>query len=277
MAIWHLSRRPRAPSNRRMDDPFLDPHRVANRRLLFEHSHEDVLRACEFLGIDETTSPRDIVTRVHASMRILASAFGVGMPKTLGAIVERAGGNCVSHAVLATVALRQRGFATRLVVEDVYTGPSLLRAPPALMAVPIGPTLNGHVWVEALVHDEWIPADPELGLYGTEEWIRVRVLRGVRVAATGVRVREHWKFPLRLRRLGGDGTPEENATSLYLVERLRSVIGRSALPAAWTDGVEHFSRHFDWEGRTGLRLLGEWRRLGAMSRAIRSLPHGSAA
>lgn len=65
-----------------MADPFLDPQRVANRRLTFEHGHDDVLLACEFLGTGETASARDIVMRVHERLRILASAFGIGMPKT---------------------------------------------------------------------------------------------------------------------------------------------------------------------------------------------------
>jgi len=254
-----------------MLDAFLDPHRVANRRLIFEHGADDIARACEFLGIDESTPPREIVMRVHERMRILASAFGVGMPKTLGEIVERKGGNCVSHAVLATVALRRRSFATRLVVEDVYTGPSLLRAAAALMVVPIGPTLNGHVWVETLVDGEWVPGDPELGLFGLDEWSRARVLRGVWVEATGVRVREHWKFPLRLRRLDIDGGPAENVTECYLVDGLRSITGREALPDAWTNGVEYFAHRFSWDGRVGMRLLGERRRLDAMSAARDSL------
>lgn len=257
-------------SDRRMD-PFVDPRRVANRRLVFEHSRDDVLRAREFLGVDGAASARDIIARVHGRMRILASAFGVGMPKTLGEIVERAGGNCVSHAVLASVALRWRGFATRLVVEDVYTGPSVLRAPAALMRVPIGPTLNGHVWVETLVDGAWTPADAELGLFGIDEWTRVRVLRGVWVEATGVRVRERWRFPLRLRRLDADGVPDENVTQSYLVDGLRSVLGGEALPEGWTDGVEHFAHRFDWEGRAGLRLLGERRRLRAMSAALAAI------
>jgi len=254
-----------------MDAPFLNPHLVTNRRLRFEHSHADVVRACEFLGADEHASAREIVMGVHERMRILASAFGIGMPKTLGDIVERAGGNCVSHAVLATVVLRQQGFSTRLMVEDVYTDASLLRAPGALLAVPIGPTLNGHVWIETLADDEWIPADPQLGLYGTEDWIRARVLRGVSLAAMGVPVRERWRFPLRIRRLGPDGTPAENVTGLYLIGRVRSVVGRDALPRAWEDGVAHFANVFDWQGRSGLRLLGERRRLNAMFKAVESL------
>ena len=249
-----------------MAEPFLNPCRVANRRLTFEHGHDDVTRACEFLGVDAATPPRDIVMHVHARMQVLVS-FSARMPKTLGEIVERGAGNCTSHAVLATVALRQLGFATRLVVEEVYTGPSLLRAAAALMAMPVGLTLNRHVWLETLVDGEWVPADPELGLFGTDAWVRARVLDGVRLEATGVRVREHWKFPLRLRRLDADGMPAENATSTYLIDGLRSVTGRDALPEAWTDGVAYFAHRFDWEGRAGLRLLGQRRRLRAMSSA----------
>ncbi len=103
--------------------------------------------------------------------------------------------------------------------------------------------------------------------------MRARVLRGVWVEATGVRVREHWRFPLRLRRLDVDGVPTEDVTSPYLVDGLRSVIGRETLPAQWTAGVDHFAHRFDWDGRVGLRLLGEWRRLGAMSRAIQTVAH----
>lgn len=251
-------------------DPFLDPHRVATRRLVFEHGDSDVTRASEFLGIDESMQPRDIVMRVHKRMRILVS-FSAEMPKTLGEIVERGAGNCESHAVLATGALRQREFPTRLVAEEVYTGPSLLRAAAALLAVPAGPTLNRHIWIETRVGGDWVPADPELGLYGIDEWMRTRVLRGVWLEATGVRVREHWKFPLRLRRLDEDGAPSENVTERYLVDGLRAVIGHDTLPIPWMNGVEHFAHRFNWEGRAGLRLLGERRQLRAMSAARDSL------
>ena len=40
--------------------PLLDPTRVATQRLTFEHDQDEVTRACEFLGVDAATPPRDI-------------------------------------------------------------------------------------------------------------------------------------------------------------------------------------------------------------------------
>jgi hypothetical protein len=175
----------------------------------------------------------------------------------------------VSHSVLAAVLLRDLGFPTRLVVEEVYTNVSFLRVLAVLFRAPIGPTLNGHVWIEVWVNGEWLPADAELGLFGTEAWLAERLARGVTVTAVGLPVREHWKFPLRIRRLGPDGTPAEDVTALYLADKVAEALGSGrALPMPWVEGVRYFSSSFRWEGRAGLRVLGEHRRLRDMSRAL---------
>jgi hypothetical protein len=256
-----------------MTDPWLDPLLVINRRYRFEHGLGDVAAAREFMGpvdaADEESLARAVVTRVHERMRIRASAFGVGMPTRLAGIVEARGGNCVAHSVLATAVLRDRGVPTRLVVENTYTNASLLRVPAAFVRAPIGPVLNSHVWIELMIDGGWVPADAELGIFGTKEWLAVRVARGVTVRAIGLPIAEHWKFPLRIRRLGPDGMPAEDVTSLYLVDKLSEALGaRRAVPTAWVEGVEYFSRTFDWEGRAGLRILREARRLREMSRAL---------
>jgi len=255
-----------------MPDPWLDPLLVINRRFRFEHGPGDVAAAREFIGTLEAPDSyrlvRSVVMRVHERMRIRASAFGAGMPRSLPATVAAEGGNCVSHSVLAAVLLRDRGFPTRLVVEEVYTNFALLRAPAVVFRAPIGPTLNGHVWIEVLVDGEWVPADAELGVCGTGEWLAARLAGGVTVAAVGLPIREHWKFPLRIRRLGPDGMPVEDVTSFYLVDKLSEALGwGGSLLLPWVEGVRYFSRTFDWEGRAGLRILRERRRLREMSRA----------
>ena len=256
-----------------MTDPWLDPLLVANRRLRFEHSAEDVAAARDLIGAieapDDRSRARAIVMRVHERMRVLPSAFGFGMPKTLRAIVSARGGNCVSHAVLATVLLRANSIPTRLVVEDVYTNVALIRAPAAFLPAAIGPTLNGHVWIEVCVDGAWVPADAELGILGMVEWLSARLGHGVTVAALGLVVREHWKFPLRIRRLGPDGAPEEDVTGRYLIDGPFSALGPAAgLPSAWVEGVRYFAESFPWQGRAGLRILREGWRLREMSRAL---------
>ena len=170
-----------------MSDPWLDPFVVINRRFRFEHGPADVAAARDFVGPaeapDERGLARALVMRVHERMRVLPSAFGFGMPRGLPAIVAARGGNCVSHSVLAAALLRDRGFPTRLVVEEVYTNFSLLRAPAVLLPAPIGPTLNGHVWLEVAIEGAWLPADAELGIFGISEWLAARLARGVTVAA----------------------------------------------------------------------------------------------
>ena len=87
--------------------------------------------------------------------------------------------------------------------------------------------------------------------------------------ALGVPIREHWKFPLRIQRLAPDGGPSEDVTGLYLIDGLGSAVGASAaVPPAWIEGVRYFSRLFRWEGRAGLRILGQRARLRAMSLAL---------
>lgn len=263
-----------------MVESWLNPLLVIDGRFRFLHGSDDVAAARDFVGTvkapDERSLARAVVMRVHERMRILPTAFGVGMPKTLSAIIAARGGNCVSHAVLTTVVLRDCGLPTRLVSENVYTNFSLLRVATVFVRAPIGPTLNGHVWLETFVDGEWVPADAELGIFGLSEWLTMRVIRGSTVPwGIGVPVREHWRFPLYIRRLGADGMPEEDVTALYLVDEMSSYLRPGgSLPSAWVEGVQYFSRSFPWDGRAGLRILREWRRLRAMSRAVSSFAAG---
>jgi hypothetical protein len=120
-----------------------------------------------------------------------------------------------------------------------------------------------------LLGNEWVPADAELGVCGMREWLAGRLAGGTTLAAVGIPIREHWRFPLRIRRLGPDGMPEEDVTSLYLIDRVSSVLGQAAaLPSAWVEGVQYFSGSFHWDGWAGLRILRERRRLRDMSRAL---------
>jgi len=222
-----------------MADPWLDPLLVINRLYRFEHRPEDVAAARDFMGpvdaADGESLARAVVVRLHERMRIRASAFGVGMPTRLAGIVAARGGNCVAHSVLATAVLRDRGLPTRLVVENTYTNVSLLRLPAAFVRAPIGPVLNSHVWIELMIDGGWVPADAELGVFGIKEWLAVRVARGVTVRAIGLPIAEHWKFPLRIRRLGPDGQPAEDVTALYLVDRLSEALGArgNCPPRGW--------------------------------------------
>jgi hypothetical protein len=130
------------------------------------------------------------------------------------------------------------------------------------MKVPIGPVLNSHVWLEVKSGGEWVPADAELGIFGMMQWLETRVIKGVTVRALGLPVSERWRFPLRIRRLGDDGQPFEDATQEYLLDSL----GEPA-PEGWQEGVRYFAERFDWDGRAGLRALRERRRLTRMNAA----------
>lgn len=253
-------------------DPWLNPFQVHSRSMVFEHGSDDVHAALELVGPVDADNPstlvNEVVARVHQRLLILPSAFGHGMPNTLAEIVARRGGNCVSHAVLATVVLRQLGIPTRLITENVYTGFSFLRLPAAAIRAPIGPTLNSHVWCEVLVAGEWIPADAELGVCGTVEWLAARVAGPLVIRAVGPPITERWLFPLRLRRLAPDGMPADDISILYLVDRLRSALDDGVrLPDEWSDGVAYFASSFDWEGRPGIRILRERRVLRDMATA----------
>jgi hypothetical protein len=191
------------------------------------------------------------------------------MPKTLTEILHRRGGNCVSFSVVATVILRASGFPTRLISETVYTNISLLRGLGGLARTPIGPLTNGHVWLEVRLGRDWIPVDAELGLTGMAEWLGRRLAGGVTLPALGLPVREHWKFPLRILRLGRDGRPFEDATAEYLIDAPAKKRGDGwRPPEVWSDSVEYFSRNFTWEGRSGLRILAQLPRLRRMSDAL---------
>ena len=131
--------------------------------------------------------------------------------------------------------------------------------------------------MEAELGGRWIPADAELGIFGDEEWSAARLLNGVTIAALGLRIKEHWKFPLRIRRLDASGQPEENVTELYLVEKLSALPGiERPLSVDWLEGVRYFAQEFDWSGRAGGRILLQHRTLRRMSSALALLAAGVA-
>ncbi len=247
-----------------MSESWLDPLLVVNRSMVFRHTTDDVASARCFIAPGDSEDPAAVISAVHKRMKIEVTAFGLGMPRSLSEIVQRGGGNCVSHSVVAAVLLRDRGVATRLVSENTYTDFSLLRIPTALMHAPIGPVLNSHVWLEVKTSGGWTPADAELGIFGAMEWVNRRVLEGVTVRALGLPVSEHWRFPLRIRRLAQDGQPFEDATREYLLDSLdQAGLADEAVPVGWQQGVRHFSEQFDWAGRAGLRI---WRARGRLAR-----------
>lgn len=256
-----------------VNDAWLNPLLVINRGYRFQHSPADVAAAWDFIGPveapDKESLARAVVVRVHERMRIRPSAFSLGMPKSLRGIVAVEGGNCVAHSVVATVLLRDLGIPARLVSENVYTNASLLRLPTALVRAPIGPTLNSHVWVEVCVDGEWVPADAELGIFGFTEWCAARLVHGTTLRALGLPFPEHWKFPLRIGRLGPDGQLYEDVTALFLVDGLGRMLGPgNPLPPGWVEGVHYFSGTFRWDGWAGLRILKERRRLQRMYHAL---------
>ncbi len=258
-------------------DWWSDPCLIVNRGMRFEHGPEDVRAAAKLIGPQvspsDLTAVQSLTTAVQRSLKILPTAFGRGMPRTLSEILGRRGGNCVSFSVVATVVLRASGFPTRLISETVYTNISLLRGLGAVARTPIGPLTNGHVWLEVRLGGDWIPVDAELGLTGTAEWLARRLASGVTLPALGLPVREHWKFPLRILRLGPDGQPFEDATAEYLIDAPAKGRGDGRRPPeVWSDGVKYFSRNFRWEGRSGLRILAQLPRLRRMSRALDRSP-----
>lgn len=247
-----------------MSDSWLNPLLVVNRSMVFRHTPDDVAAARRFVVADDPGDAEAVVSAVHGRMKIAVTALGFGMPRSLGEIVQRGAGNCVSHSVLAAVLLRDRGVAARLVSENTYTSFSVMRIAPALLKAPVGPVLNSHVWLEVRTGGGWVPADAELGIFGAGQWLERRVLKGVTVRALGLPASERWRFPLRIRRLAEDGQPFQDATGDYLLGSLERVgLAGGAVPEGWRQGVRYFSEEFDWTGRAGLRI---WRARGHLAR-----------
>lgn len=104
--------------------------------------------------------------------------------RTVAEIVERKGGNCAELAKVTKALLKNLDFKMRQVREvniHILDESRKGRAEEKIKeygprASVFGKRHNDHVWIE--VYDEttgeWFPADPSLGVIGTNEWLAAR-------------------------------------------------------------------------------------------------------
>lgn len=90
---------------------------------------------------------RQLERFVHAEMR--HSAFSTAI-LTADEIIKVRRGDCTEHAVLLATLMRIKGIPARLAAGLVHTNRQF--------------GFVGHVWVEALIENQWIPFDSTVGL-----------------------------------------------------------------------------------------------------------------
>jgi Transglutaminase-like superfamily len=162
-----------------------------------------------------------VVMWVHRRVR-----FGERRHTTFEGVLAEGSGNCADHAALVVALLRALGLRSRVVRELNAQPLSRERAAAAARAKSglFGLEHNDHAWAEVAMGRGWIPADSSLAIFGTEAWVRRRLLEGVD--------RFGMVAPFLVTAYAGR-RPYPRGTH-YLVEELARVAPRIARGDAWT-------------------------------------------
>jgi transglutaminase-like putative cysteine protease len=171
--------------------------------------------------------------------------------RTAKQIICRQGGNCNEQAVVIRAILKELAVKTRRTSEINIQPESERRqkdsekliAELGKRASVFGYRHNDHVWTEFYDEEkqEWVPADPTLGLIGLESWIKARIGFEPRVNHAVVASAD-MLVPVAVFALNPDGTIAENRSVYYLIESFNKVYKTplEQLPS-WKQWVEAIS------------------------------------
>lgn len=128
------------------------------------------------MGPDRASSPERVVRWVHETVR-----FTPDRHDTYEAVLAERKGNCADHAALVWAMLCAQGIESRFVRELNVQPASPERAASAARSRSslFGLEHNDHTWLEVRSQRRWIPADSSLGIFGSSEWVRTRLLTGI--------------------------------------------------------------------------------------------------
>lgn len=166
--------------------------------------------------------------------------------RTVQEILDRGGGNCNELALVAVAALKELEIPMRRVREINIHTLSSRRGETAHRMVQekgvqysvFGRRHNDHVWIE--IYDrktgEWYPADPSIGIVGTEEWLRSRAGFGKRFSLDPTA--EDMIVPFAIVASDSAGALAINRTRHYLVDGFNDLYGgRLTELSAWNEWV----------------------------------------
>ncbi len=171
--------------------------------------------------------------------------------RTVKEIICRQGGNCNEQALVVRTLLKELDVKTRRTSEVNIQPVNPERQKDAEKRITeignrgsvFGYQHNDHVWIEFYDEEkqQWIPADPTLGLIGLENWLRSRIgfeprINHAIIASADMLV------PIAVFALNPDGTIAENRSEYYLIRSFNQVYKDQLekLPAwkQWKESIE---------------------------------------
>lgn len=152
--------------------------------------------------------------------------------RTVKDIICRQGGNCAEQATVVRALVKELNVQTRRISEiniqpedeQRQKDSEKLFAEHGNRASIFGYRHNNHVWTEFFDHEkqEWVPADPTLGLIGLENWLRSRIGFEPRVNHA-ILPSADMLVPIAVFALNPDGTIAENRSEYYLIRSFNRV------------------------------------------------------
>ena len=163
-------------------------------------------------------------------------------------VIDRRGGNCNEQAMVVRELLKQLNILTRRIREINIQPESERRELSSnekikelgLRYSVFGYRHNDHVWIEFYDEEQktWLPADPTLGLVGTEQWLKSRIGFEARPVHEIIPSRD-MLVPITI--LAQDdikGDFVEDRSSWYLIDQFNAVYnGALEKQKAWNDWV----------------------------------------
>lgn len=149
------------------------------------------------------------------------------LKRTVKEIIVRKGGNCFELATVYMSLIKVLGIRYRPIAEiNIHpvserrrTSAEELVARRGFSASVFGKQHNDHRWVEIYdeKNNEWVPADPSVGVIGLEAWLKSRVWFGERWAID-TSITNDMIVPFAIFVTGNKNEILEDRTQYYLVE-----------------------------------------------------------
>jgi hypothetical protein len=176
--------------------------------------------------------------------------------RTVKEILYRGGGNCYELSVVYMAMIKELGIQYRPIAEvNLHTETPRRQVDAEKLVTEKGNRMsifgfnhNDHRWIE--IYDEekndWVPADPSMGVIGFENWLKARAWYGARNTLNPDLVKD-MIVPIAIFTVGKAGEMLENRTKHYVVDGLNKLYNNRLAKApewnAWVAGIEKISEY----------------------------------
>ena len=174
--------------------------------------------------------------------------------RTVKEILARGGGNCYELSVVYMALIKEMGIRYRPVAEvNLHVETPRRQEDAAKLVLEKGNRVtifgfnhNDHRWIEIYNEktNDWIPADPSLGVIGLENWLKARAWFGER-KSLNQELAKDMVVPIAIFIVGPGGKMLQNRTKHYVVDELDRLYGRKLMQtpewASWVSGIEKIS------------------------------------